>query len=96
MIADTVTKWQRATVFGRLAAADGAGLVVGPAIVGTLAEQGLRAPFALVASLEARRHADSRRLEVFRDRRAVFSLADDERFLRVREPRCFHAFPLLS
>ena len=52
MIADKVAPGQRATVFGRLSAADGAGLVVGPAVVGLLAEQSLRAPFVLVASLD--------------------------------------------
>lgn len=31
-----------------------------------------------------------------RDGRPVLRLLDDERLLRVREPRCFHAFPLLS
>lgn len=32
----------------------------------------------------------------FGDGRAFFALLDDERFLRVRKLRCFHAFPRLS
>lgn len=52
MIADRVAPDRRATIFGRLSAADGIGLVAGPSVVGLVAEHNLRAPFVLIAGLE--------------------------------------------